>query len=125
MSNWTHAAAVARIDHIVGLMPSIDFEEVFGKEREYGEPKISGVKYLPDGSEGSLQMNVYENPDDSCAAHYVVTIFGDLRDHNDASGVINWFKEALNNEQILMVRQATITVSNEHNGTVNWTYDAL
>ena len=71
------------------------------------------------GSEGSLQISVWDNPDKNCANAYTVSIFGDLRDHDNPQEIINWFKSKINN---LWIRQAVITVSNEWNGTFTWTY---
>ncbi len=127
MSNWTHVAAVARIDSIVGLVPELDFEERFGKTLEYGdsqrkwwEQEEHPERYLPMGSEGSLKMMVWTDPDPCNMARYTVSIFGDLRDHDSPQEIVDWFKEKLKD---LWIRQATITVENEYYGTVNWTYE--
>lgn len=93
MSNWTHVAAIVRVDGLrFGEEPSIGerFEEIFGKELRYednfnvwDEADEHPERFLPLGSEGSLTMNVWKNPDKSCMSAYVVSIFGDLRDHYD------------------------------------------
>lgn len=129
MSNWTHVAAIVRVDYLrFGEEPNIGerFEEIFGKELRYedsfnvwDEADEHPERFLPLGSEGSLTMNVWKNPDKSCMSAYVVSIFGDLRDHYDPNAIVDWFKEKISS---LWVRQATITVENEWNGTVNWTY---
>lgn len=49
-----------------------------------------------------------------------VNIFGDLRDHESPDKIVNWFKAKLEGQ---FVRQAVITVENEKNGTVTWTYE--
>lgn len=128
MSNWTHVAATARIDHITFLgAPELDFEEVFGKEIHYEsdeklweEATEHPERFLPMGSEGSLRMSVWVNPDPRAAARYTVSIFGDLRDHDDPNAIVEWFKEKVEG---LMVRQAVITVYNEWHGTVSWTFE--
>lgn len=108
MSNWTHVAGIIRID---------DLGKCFG-----GKPlnfaKI--IEPLPSGSEGSLKMAIWKNPDKSCAFSYVVSIFGDLRDHHSADEIVEWFKETCTK---LAVRDAAITAQNEWNGTVNWFYE--
>lgn len=126
MSNWTHVAATARIDSLAFLMPELDFENVFGKALDYDSPDYMWAeqendpeKYLPMGSEGTLKMMVWANPDTSYAARYTVTIFGDLRDHYDPQEIVDWFKRKLKG---LIIRQAVITVENEWRGTITWTY---
>lgn len=124
MSNWTHVAAIVRVDSFrIFSSDKLDFSKVFGKELNYDD-MIDRVYYnedefLPIGSEGSLQMSVWTNPNTSSVAAYTVSIFGDLRDHNDPDAVIEWFKEKC---QLLMIRQATIVVENEQNGHRTWTY---
>ena len=127
MSNWTHVAAVARIDG--WPWDEKDFETIFGKELRYEDDM--GVwddadehpeKYLPRGREGSLSMSVWTNPDGSCLARYTVSIFGDLRDHDDAQEIIDWFKEKIGG--ILLVRSACITAYNEWQGkTLVWAWE--
>jgi hypothetical protein len=127
MSNWTHVAGVVRIDNIEHLCGKLNFSNVFGKECLWDSSELTWndasnnpEKYLPMGSEGSLQMSVWENPDKHCASAYVVNIFGDLRDHDNPQEIIDWFKSRIQN---LWIRQAVITVDNEWNGTLTWVYD--
>ena len=124
MSNWTHVAAIVRVDSFrVFSSDKLDFSKVFGKELNYddmiGRVYYNEDEFLPIGSEGSLQMSVWTNPNTSSVAAYTVSIFGDLRDHNDPDAVIEWFKEKC---KLLMIRQATIVVENEQNGHRTWTY---
>ena len=128
MSVWTHVAAVARVDwihHLVGK--EVTFEDIFGREVPWESPEEIWLeaaehpeRFLPMGSEGSLQMNVWTNPDSCEAARYTVTIFGDLRDYDDAAGIVQWFREKL--KGISFVRQAVITAETEFMETVSWTY---
>ena len=127
MSNWTHVAGIARINASRCDNAAMDFDRIFGKELNYDdETKIWDEYYrnpelfLPAGREGSLHKSVWVNPDISHLAAYTVSIFGDLRDHDSPSEIVDWFKEKLEN---FWVRNATITVENEWNGTVNWTYE--
>lgn len=126
MSNWTHVAGVIRVDYIKFGNDELDFDELIGKECLFDSPtevwddaETHPDKYLPMGSEGSLQKDVWVNPDSSYMARYTVSIFGDLRDHNSASAIINWFKDVCKK---FLVRQAVITVRNERNGEITWTY---
>lgn len=109
MSNWTHVAGVIRVNHMACL----------------GEPPWKTVEHalgnIPYGSEGFLNYKVWENPQENCIAYYTITIFGDLRDHDDAQEVINWFKEVCNN--FGWIRNAVITAENEQNGTITWTWE--
>ena len=117
MSNWTHVAGVIRVDSFSG---NLDFDDLIGSEWDYYGNFTGGSKRMPDGSEGSLQKSVWKNPDEGCVAKYTVSIFGDLRDHDDPQKIIDWFKEVCDS---LWVRQAIITVSNERNGTIDWRYE--
>lgn len=124
MSNWTHVAGIVRVDGLrLAGMDEPNFDELFGKELEYEgdweDYELHSELYLPAGSEGSLKKSVWVNPDESYIAAYTVSIFGDLRDHDDPNEIVEWFKEKLKN---VLVRNATITVENERNGTVNWTW---
>lgn len=126
MSNWTHVAGIVRVNDIRGLTRSPDFDRVFGKECLYGSPPETWEdaekhpeRYLPMGSEGSLRINVWTNPNKSHVAAYTVSIFGDLRDHDSPDAVIEWFQEKVRS---LWVRNAVIIVENEDNGTKVWSY---
>lgn len=65
MSNWTHVAAIFRVDSF--LHEGKDFTKIFGKELDYydstekwNEASDYPEHFLPLGSEGSLQMSVWE-----------------------------------------------------------------
>ena len=126
MSNWTHVAGVIRVDYIKFGNDELDFDELIGKECLFNSPtevwddaEAHPDKYLPMGSEGSLQKDVWVNPDSSYVARYTVSIFGDLRDHHSITEIIEWFKEKC---KLLWVRNAVITVRNELYGTETYTY---
>ena len=130
MSIWSHVAAIVRVDDIRSLRGGeLDFDDIFGKECLFESPSEvwddadeHPEKYLPMGSEGTLEKSVWVNPDKSCMAAYTVSIFGDLRDHTDVDGIINWFKDIVINK--VCTRQATITVENRaYPGmSITWTY---
>ena len=147
MSNWTHVIASVRLDSWRGMEGNLvegikdtdytleDFHKVFGKECLWESPvKIWADtdkhpdKYLPMGSEGSLQLSIWTNPEKNHSFSYVVTIFGDLRDHDSANEIIEWFKNKINeieNDECnnLFIRQAVITAINECNGMKTWAWE--
>ena len=130
MSIWSHVAAIVRVDDLRFPGESEpNWDDIFGKECLFDmHPEVwddayeHPEKYLPMGSEGTLQKSVWVNPDKSCMAAYTVSIFGDLRDHTDVDGVINWFKDIVINK--VCTRQASITVENRaYPGmSITWTY---
>ena len=128
MSVWTHVAAVVRIDDFrFSDKPIPDWDEIFGKECLFHSPSEVWVdcekhpeKYLPCGSEGTLQKTAWINPDSHHTAAYTVTIFGDLRDFENPKDVIEWFKEIVESGKI-GIRQAVITATDGYN-TYAWTY---
>lgn len=127
MSNWSHVAGIVRIDWLrFSDEDGIDsdmLERLFGKSFGFGsfpeEAETHPEKFLPFGSEGSLDISLWENPDKHCLAAYTVSVFGDLRDHDDPDAIIDWFKEKCTNGNV-WVRNACITVVNERVGTRNW-----
>lgn len=130
MSNWTHVAGIIRIDEI-RFKPDdvIDFDECIGKELRFDDPielwkeaDEHPEKFMPLGSEGSLQKHVWINPDVSHLAAYTVSVFGDLRDHDDVQGIIDWFKGLCSK---FCVRNAVITVDNEWFGNTIYQYPNL
>lgn len=102
MSNWTHVAGIIRVD---------DLARCLGKKPLNFQKLIDD---LPSGSEGPLQMSVWVNPAKSCLFSYVISIFGDLRDHHSAEEIVEWFKKTCDK---FTVRDAAVTVRNEWNGT--------
>ena len=130
MSNWTHVVGVIRIDDIRIGNTTPDFDKIIGKECLYEsadevweDADKHPHDYLPMGSEGSLEKAVWINPDRSCMAAYTVSIFGDLRNHDDPDAIIRWFKDKIKEiYKHYAIRQATITANNEYNGTKNWTF---
>lgn len=122
MSLWTHVSAIARVDSF----GEIDFEKEFGKEVHFDSDENTWrdaeehpEKYLPLGSEGSLNMSVWETSEENNLARYTVSIFGDLRNYYEYNNLINWFKNKLEN---MMIRQASITVELEFDKSYSWVY---
>lgn len=139
MSNRTHVAAVFRVDGIPSSMPEPGFEEAFGKVvpdyersldkkvRETEEYKAAELangnawaeydehpeRFVPTGSEGSLQTSVRRNPRKSCAAACTATVFGDLRDHDSIEEIEERFRKCCSKAWI---RQAVVDIDDEMNG---------
>ena len=129
MSNWTHVAAIIRMDGIQDLVEfsQEDWDSIIGKEYQYGAD--SSVRqdfrehpenYLPGGSEGTLHKSIWVNPNKSHCDAYTISIFGDLRDHYDIDTIIDWFNTLCDK---LVIRQACITVTNDIHGTKTVEYD--
>ena len=128
MSNWTHVAGIIRVDRIRvdDDAEELDFDEILGKEclwdssrKVWDDALKNPDKYMPMGSEGSLQKSVWVNPNKGRVDSYTISIFGDLRDHDNISEIIDWFIKKCN---LLWVRNAVITVENERYGTKTYTY---
>ena len=129
MSMWTHVAATVRIDdfRFSDDQTIPDWDEIFGKECLFHSPsevwddcEKHPDKYLPCGSEGTLQKTAWINPDSHAVAAYTVTIFGDLRDYDSPDKIIEWFKEKVDPCKI-GIRQAVITATNGYE-TKTWAY---
>lgn len=116
MSIWTHVAGIIRIDDT-----RFDGSNV-------KEIKKLVEENLPCGTEGPLEFEIYESPEHSSIAAYVVSIFGDLRYFDSSSDVIDWFKgvcykvEEMKSDDIFFIRQATITSRTEGRKSENWTF---
>ena len=128
MSNWTHVAAIFRVDDFRINGQLRNFTEIFGRQFNGFDARYTWIeadehpeRFLPCGSEGSLTMHVWINPNPCSMAAYTVSIFGDLRDHDDVDEIISWFKEKCQ-ELGDSIRQAVITVENEQYGMQTKTY---
>lgn len=132
MSNWTHVAGIIRLDAYQPDCGEQDFDALIGKECPWDAPKEvwdeayeHPERFLPMGSEGSLQKTIWINPNKAETAAYTISIFGDLRDSESAVDVVDWFRKLHDrlsrNEKIWGVRNAVITATNEWNGSAMWT----
>lgn len=136
MSVWTHVAGIVRLDCIrvmyeTEMIPKA-IQEYFGKELRWDDDDDAWKenyehkdRFLPCGSEGSLRMSIWENPNESHVSAYTVSIFGDLRDFDDAQSIIDWFKSKLDEESMskaipCWVRQASIVVRCEIGETLEY-----
>jgi hypothetical protein len=130
MSNWTHVAGIIRVDDIrvFSTGEEINWDKIFGKECHFDSDESiwkdycnNPELYLPSGSEGTLTKSVWVNPKLNDVAAYTISVFGDLRDHDNPKEIIKWFKEVIKKHE-LWVRNAVITAENEWYGTETWTY---
>lgn len=144
MSNWTHVAAIFRCDGLRDWNTNPDetlnesIERIFGKSlppypdnlddddawkkrwAAMSDAEQHPHMYLPFGSEGGLDISIWENPNPSHAACYTISIFGDLRDHHDNELIKKWFLESC--QKVSLLRQAVCTSYNEWHGIETWTY---
>lgn len=97
MSQWTHVNGIVRIDAIRPLMPLFN--------------PMDGTLPTPSGSEGELNVSVWENPEPSHMAAFTVQVFGDLRDYDDHKEVLEYFESITNGK---MVRSGLLEI------TVEW-----
>lgn len=130
MSQWTHVAAVIRVDDLFGTRE--DLIKVIGKPwKPYGNnyddyPTVSTSKQckLPCGSEGSLDVIISQNPDTHCLSKWVVTIFGDLRDYYSSDEIKKWFTRLIRRlRKHYLIRQAVCTVDVEYGQATSLLYD--
>lgn len=123
MSQWTHVNASFRLNSF-GRIEDEELINIFGKsvdfynmdEVEYDEnwEVKDKEKYLPIGSEGTLEMSVWHNPNKSHMASTTVSVFGDLRDYNDFDEIERWFNRCCG---ACFIRQAFCQVEVEGLGT--------
>lgn len=116
MSVWTHVNASFRLDSL-GMISDEKITSVIGKELMYDEmdwlEDYDENEYLPMGSEGTLNYSVWHNPNESIMASTTVTVFGDLRDYDNADKIEVWFNKVCNSFHI---RQAVCQVEVEFRG---------
>lgn len=116
MSQWTHVAAIFRLDSF-GTISDESIYKGFGKEVTWNNlcnyDELDDIKTLPMGSEGTLEMSIWHNPDKSCMASTTVSVFGDLRDYggSDIDKLKEWFNECC---EKFLVRQAVMHVIDEY-----------
>jgi len=130
MSMWIHVAAVVRIDSFCYISDE-QLEAIFGKQCPPGSDSAIRAdmhehpeRYLPKGSEGTLELSAWHNPDEHDARSTTVSIFGDLRGTCDTEPLVKWFKEkCMLCAKQYRIRQAVITIDPEFLEPVTYRYD--
>lgn len=122
MSQWTHVNASFRLNSL-GRTNDEDLIRIFGKpvdyyhmdEIEYDDnwEVKDKEKYLPMGSEGTLEMSIWHNPSESCMASTTVSVFGDLRDFSSFDEIEKWFNRCCDTVGKFGIRQAVCQVQVE------------
>lgn len=126
MSQWTHVAACIRVDCPRAILPP----KMTSPER-LGELLLPG---LPSGSEGALELVVWENPCETHLAAFTVTVFGDLRDFGlrDVATIEAWLSQVgrlltphrnIPGDFPGYVRNAIVEVVVEFHGEKVWRWD--
>ena len=98
MSIWTHAAGIIRVDSFGQFKDITENLKNLFKTCDFDSPiKDWDDCNVQKGSEGSLQVVVWKNPDVECMASHTISIFGDLRDYGieDKEKFITWWKAIL------------------------------
>lgn len=110
MSKWTHVNGIIRIDAL----------RMLGSEKpiNIGTPSFWGdshrAKNIPEGSEGSLNAEIWENSSESSLAAYTVSIFGDLRDYSDLDEIVEYLNQITDGQ---MIRSGVCSISVEYEFT--------
>lgn len=126
MSQWTHVNASFRLNSL-GRIDDDALIKIFGKSVDYyhmneieydddWEVKDK-EKYLPMGSEGTLGMSIWHNPNKSSMASTTVSVFGDLRDFGSFDEIEEWFNRCCDSFGSFGIRQAVCQVGVEGCGT--------
>jgi len=116
MSVWTHVAGIVRIDGLAGVTPIPDI----GYTCDFDDDEETWDRCnVPCGSEGSLHVDLWINPDAHALARFVIHVFGDLRDFDDEAEIVAYFDRLTDGQ---MVRQGCFTVDIEGQGQSTYTY---
>lgn len=109
MSVWTHVNGSIRVDSI-RMLGKPDFSKIFIKS--LWENTNTNCN-MPEGSEGSLDFRIIENPNKDSLAAYTVSIFGDIRDYSKErlQDIKDWFERVI--KECGMIRQAILQIDFE------------
>lgn len=123
MSQWTHVNSSFRIDSFEKVSDE-EICNVFGRHVGFNDlwDYESEYKSTPMGSEGSLEIAIWHNPETDHVASTQVSVFGDLRDfgeEEDIEMLKQWFDECCSK---FSVRQAVIQIDGYHKGETVYTY---
>jgi len=117
MSYWTHVNGSLRIDcpHPVKNLDFTRFDthikNLFKVVHAHGSKEEWEACNIPYGSEGSLDVNIWINPELNYVARYTINFFGDLRDFEDYQHIeiVNWINELIIKNR-LDVRAGIMTI---------------
>lgn len=107
MSVWTHVNGSIRVDHIRPVMGPLDLKSLFRTASYEDGVEEAKACNVPQGSEGSLHVSIWEEPLKAAMAAYTVNVFGDLRDFDDVEELRKWFEKIVLNSG-LMIRSAVM-----------------
>ncbi len=111
VSQWTHVNGSIRIDALrIQGVPEPNLKELF-QTRDYEH--YDDPCNVPCGSEGSIDVSIWENPSENALAAYAVGIFGDLRGYDNEKEIVEWFTDIVENKD-LMIRDAIISINIEY-----------
>lgn len=120
MSQWTHVNGSIRFDALrIEGMPFntvAKIKELLGNTALFEDSKEVWDKCnVPFGSEESIQFNIWDNPNKSSMAAFVVSMFGDLRNFGmeDVPKIKEWFKRVTETEHV-MIRSAILEIDVEY-----------
>lgn len=108
MSKWTSVNASFRIQKFTTVTER-EILDVFGRQsNSYNSfDNEDAEKLLPKGSEGTLNINIWINNDESDTNVATVNVFGDLRDFDDVDEIEKWFNDCCG---AIAVKQAVCQV---------------
>jgi hypothetical protein len=120
MSTWTHVAATIRFDAL--RLPGMPNQKPdLGKTCDFDSPAADwDVCSVPCGSEGSLQIHLWENPHPTHIAAFTATIWGDLRDYDSVDEVVEYLNRITDDR---MVRQGVAEIAIEYRDAVIVRFD--
>lgn len=118
MSIWCHVNASFRID-CLPAMTADEVVEMFGArvetDSDWNEYCDNPERFLPTGSEGSLNWFLWRNPRANELASTTVVVFGDLRDVEAPDIIESWLDRVVENVGEFF-RQAIVQVEIEYIG---------
>lgn len=115
MSQWTHVNASFRLDSF-GTITDEEIYDIFGRHVGYDDLYDYDGEYksTPMGSEGSLEISIWHNPEGNHISATQVSVFGDLRDfggESDIAELKEWFDDCCSR---FFIRQAVIQIRDEY-----------
>lgn len=107
MSFWTHVNGSLRVDSLTGDMRNL-FRTVgfWGKDEEWEACNV------PCGSEGSLDISIWYNPQPNDASRYTINFFGDLRgfEEDEQPEIIEWLDNLIKDNNMI-IRGGIVTIN--------------